>query len=849
MSEQPEARSPFRLLEEAEGAKELLVLSYTTNLDFFERFALSEARALGAVVTLVSDARMVSADPGVVRRAGTAYLDARAVCPAGAFHPKLVVLAGAEEARVAIGSGNLTLAGWHGNAEIWTLLRGDRDGGPATLAEVAAFLRDLDSSAVRLTVGASEALQRVAAQLDGIPSSQPGPRLLHNLSQPIVEQLPRLAVDELLCSAPFYDSELSALGNLIERFSPRALAIHLESRTSVDGPALLELLGERGEIHWTDEERYHHGKLIEWAADGRRWSLSGSPNLSWRALLGSVPAGGNCELALLSEVEGSRAPRGGEPPGDGAAGLTLDRDEAEAEPGPLLLGAVQVEGTVGLLLHRPAERDGWIQAYDTEADAWRQIATLAAGEDAYEISSASAPAATALRIKLDDGTVSNEVFVTDLKRVRRAQAVAVGKALATPQEVAIDGLGAALLADVEELRGHLLRVGALVPIGTASAGEESDEDLDRQADLPSARPASGQTLEDYLAACEPVLGREMTEFALVLPALPGLGGDFDASLAGLESDLDDEEEPGDDEESAAGLSEVLGKLPDRERDRWRRWVERLVERAPELSMVIRTLALRSVLHGIAEGIWTEERWPEILAAATGALAVGGDEPGAEERAAAASLGAIAVALLCSEVERLSVRDEQALRYEAAATAVAPLLPDFDPERVEMLAPEMPEPLRGGAALEACLRVVEDALEPPSGAEHAVWLLDEEHGIEAWLDDDGAIELERSLPAVAEPQLCLALGLAREPGPLVARGTIEGRVGVVAVWAGPYLVVERSRGERRWGRLFRLPDSLSPLNFASLDRELPAPVASWEGDRPPPQAARNLLRLAAPRALP
>ena len=51
-----EARSPATLLDEVERAREVLVLTYTAALDFFERFALADARALGALVTVVSDA-------------------------------------------------------------------------------------------------------------------------------------------------------------------------------------------------------------------------------------------------------------------------------------------------------------------------------------------------------------------------------------------------------------------------------------------------------------------------------------------------------------------------------------------------------------------------------------------------------------------------------------------------------------------------------------------------------------------------------------------------------------------------------------------------------------------------
>ena len=214
MSGLPEARSPYALLAEVERANDVLVLTYTASLEFFERFALPEARALGALVTVLSDATMVRADPVVVRRAGVQYLDARAICPAGlAFHPKLVVIVADGQARVAIGSGNLTIAGWHANAETWTVLRGDCDGGPDTLRDVAEFLRALPASPIVLSARSAEALERVAAGLDELPAEQPGPRLLHSLSSPIADQLPvpEAAVEELLLHAPFYDRRLDGV--------------------------------------------------------------------------------------------------------------------------------------------------------------------------------------------------------------------------------------------------------------------------------------------------------------------------------------------------------------------------------------------------------------------------------------------------------------------------------------------------------------------------------------------------------------------------------------------------------------------------------------------------------------
>lgn len=148
MAEQAIA-SPLDLLSEEEQAREVLLLSFTLNLEFWERYALSVSRGLGARVTVVGDAAMVSGDPAHVRYAGITYLDGRAACVGGgAFHPKLLVIAGEDYATVAIGSGNATLAGWHDNAELWTVVRGDTDGAPDTFLDLAGWLRALPQRVV-----------------------------------------------------------------------------------------------------------------------------------------------------------------------------------------------------------------------------------------------------------------------------------------------------------------------------------------------------------------------------------------------------------------------------------------------------------------------------------------------------------------------------------------------------------------------------------------------------------------------------------------------------------------------------------------------------------------------------
>src|SRR5262249_21429771 len=199
----------------------------------------------------------------------------------GAFHPKLLVIAGDDYASVAVGSGNATLPGWHDNAELWTVLRGDNQEAPAVFAELAAWLRRLPKY-VRFSAGIPEVLGRVAERLDSLPPTLEGPRLVSTADGPLLDQLPTGRVEELLVAAPFYERDAAALRGLCDRFEPERLYVALQPRDAVlGGSALASLLEERNGIARTiASDRYHHGKLVEWSDALGRFALTGSPNLS-----------------------------------------------------------------------------------------------------------------------------------------------------------------------------------------------------------------------------------------------------------------------------------------------------------------------------------------------------------------------------------------------------------------------------------------------------------------------------------------------------------------------------------------------------------------------------------------
>lgn len=303
--------SPVTLLREwaerndRQELHEALFVGFTVDLPFLEKVAIPVARGLGARTAVIGDAAQGLHDPVDVRMAGRSYLHGLATCR-GAFHPKVVLLVGEHACRLAVGSGNPTLSGWGANDELWTVVETEEGDSHALLADLADWLGELPS-AVSLAPWSASHLAELAALLTEQHVNAPagpeaGPRLLHNLRQSLLDQLPFGPVDELHAYAPFIDEASHALSALVDRLVPRRVTLGIQPRwSSYDaGTIKAALSGSSAQIRLLDETRMRHGKFIEWQTGGRRYALTGSANLTRAALGTSTRDGGNCELAVLA---------------------------------------------------------------------------------------------------------------------------------------------------------------------------------------------------------------------------------------------------------------------------------------------------------------------------------------------------------------------------------------------------------------------------------------------------------------------------------------------------------------------------------------------------------------------
>lgn len=340
-------------------ATEILVCTFTSDLQFFENACLSEARAMRARVTVVRDADHGAPLAGVLH-AGAQYTDVPVRCRSGgAFHPKIVVIAGADRAVVAIGSGNLTASGWHHNAELWTVLAAAHDEWPDTFSAVAEWL-DRVPGRLHVDPFGARRIRDVAALLAGPTPRTTGPALVHNLDRPIIDAIPLLSsdavsgatADELGIASPFLDPAAAALNEVTRRLTPAKATLALTVNAVGPAAGLDRWASGQHRVAMIAGRRYHHGKLVEWRTGPDRTALVGSANVTAAAmLLAADRPGGNVELGLLVDTDASLFPDLSDVAVDDPAALVRPPGERSAgPPTPRLLRILVDEATTYVYL-------------------------------------------------------------------------------------------------------------------------------------------------------------------------------------------------------------------------------------------------------------------------------------------------------------------------------------------------------------------------------------------------------------------------------------------------------------------------------------------------------------------
>ncbi|MGW3284187.1 hypothetical protein ACWDR3_06005 [Streptomyces sp. NPDC001002] len=601
-------------------------MGFTVDLSFLEKVAIPVARGLGARTAVIGDAAQGLHDPVDVRMAGRGYLHGLATCR-GAFHPKVVLLVGEHACRLAVGSGNPTLSGWGANDELWTVVETEEDDSHALLADLADWLDELPS-AVSLAPWSASHLAELAALLTERHVNAPagpegGPRLLHNLRQGLLDQLPLGPVDELHAYAPFVDEAGHALSALVDRLVPRRVTLGLQPRwSSYDAGTIKAALGgSAAQIRLLDETRMRHGKFVEWQTGGRRYALTGSPNLTRAALCTSTRAGGNCELAVLAADTQPLLPEEGRiAPLATLMGRTI-RPFTSNGRGLVLLGAKTDSEGLHVSLARSWTTPVVIStSLDGSPGSWTEIGPIPPQKSACSFPQPEVPGAAvrATCVQPDGSTVESPVvFVYSPVHCARRHGADNGPRLRydyTAQVLFADER-AARRFETDLLRLRELTAGMstprVSPAPAAPAGSVALSGVDRW--------------DAYVADCRRMIGAPLTDLAfgalqIGLPQAPSSRWVVSAVTgSGAEENDTAYEDEAEDEEPLTASAAVAPHIPPEQRARCRTWIRRWVETLTPSGGSPSPLPLRLVVANLyvqllAAGVWDEndQSWREGL---------------------------------------------------------------------------------------------------------------------------------------------------------------------------------------------------------------------------------------------
>ncbi|MFF2159602.1 hypothetical protein ACFVWP_02570 [Streptomyces sp. NPDC058175] len=640
--------SPVTLLREwterndRQALHEALFVGFTVDLPFLEKVAIPIARGLGARTAVIGDAAQGLHDPIDVRMAGRSYLHGLATCR-GAFHPKVVLLVGEHACRLAVGSGNPTLSGWGANDELWTVVETEKDDSHALLADLADWLDELPS-AVSLAPWSASHLAELAALLTERHVNAPagpeaGPRLLHNLRQSLLDQLPLGPVDELHAYAPFIDEAGHALSALVDRLVPRRITLGLQPRwSSYDAGTIKAALGgSSAQIRLLDETRMRHGKFIEWQTDGRRNALTGSPNLTRAALCTSTRDGGNCELAVLAADTLPLLPEEGRiAPLVSLVGRTIRPFTSNGQALVLLGGKTDSEGLHVYLARSQPAPVAISTSPEGSPGSWTEIGSIPPGALACSFPQPEVPGAAvrATCVQPDGSTVESPVvFVYSPVHCTRRHGAESGPRLRydyTAQVLFADER-AARRFETDLLRLRELTAGTSAPRVNPATGAAA-----------SSVASSGVDRWDaYVADCRRMIGAPLTDLAfgtlqVGLPQAPSSRWVVSAVTrsGAAEDDIAYEGEAEEEEPLTASVT-VAPHIPPEERVRCRTWIRRWVGtlaasgQSPAASVPVRLAVANLYVQLLAAGVWDEndQSWRDGL---SGLLEALGSEDGPSE---------------------------------------------------------------------------------------------------------------------------------------------------------------------------------------------------------------------------
>lgn len=302
-----------------------IITCYSFDFHFFEHRVLPMLRRAGILnINLFVDSRMLQQQ--IDLQDGT-YRNSKAysitpVALNGAFHPKIIMALGKRNGFLAMGSGNLTNSGFSSNDEVWGAFHTFNTDSQATplFNEVFNFLQPLKSYCYGINkskwdwiLSNTKWLKKIVEDhkiTEKIEVDNGDMILLKSFADTsiyknIVDNLPKIALEELIIISPYYNKTGAIIKHLKEDLNPKTIKVVVDSRYGTV-PFEMELTDNVHFYDWQDLEGISdhqsprlHAKIIQCNYETHSSIIIGSANATTEALGTPSSISKNAEMSLL----------------------------------------------------------------------------------------------------------------------------------------------------------------------------------------------------------------------------------------------------------------------------------------------------------------------------------------------------------------------------------------------------------------------------------------------------------------------------------------------------------------------------------------------------------------------
>lgn len=293
------------LLKEIPSGKfhSAIFTTYSINLYYLEQQVLPLLGSKGIhYVSILADGAMLSSQLenfGYLSRQRNRNYAINGIHSNGAFHPKLIFLAGDDSVFLLIGSGNLSTSGHGKNLEVWNsvYINNKNDTKYGFVIQAWNYLKhlhaDLGESAKNklksieensFMLSSKKAIESAIYDLDeqnqiSFHANQPDDTLFSQLSEIIGNDI----IERITIMCPFHDSKGKFIHELNKQYNPRKIDVLVQHNFGVY-PSKMASQHNVSFYEWTDviqekqRQCYFHAKIIVLNGKDKNYLISGSAN-------------------------------------------------------------------------------------------------------------------------------------------------------------------------------------------------------------------------------------------------------------------------------------------------------------------------------------------------------------------------------------------------------------------------------------------------------------------------------------------------------------------------------------------------------------------------------------------